>query len=284
MSRRAWSRALQGVPLAGLAFFLVACDDKSTSPSGGEALGVTIAANVTSGRAPLEVNFTSNARGGTGAYSYSWSFGDGSGSSLKDPTKRFGSGGTYSVTLQVTSDRQKAVSAPMVIRVDSDIRVVCSAEPLDGQAPHTVDFKADASGSAGPFSYLWKFGDGGASTEPSPTYTYGDPGTYVARVTVTSGGGSGTCAETIKVYGDLAVTCTAHRLGPSTVKLGANPSFCFSDSPCNYSWDFGDGTGATGNTLYHVQHDYAAPGTYTATALVTTGRNAASCSIAFDAS
>lgn len=51
---------------------------------------------------------------------------------------------------------------------------------------------ANNAALSGIASILWKYGDGAASTEPSPTYTYTRPGTYRPRVTVTSVSGAST--------------------------------------------------------------------------------------------
>ena len=269
--------------LVALALGPAACnDDTGTSASTGGNLSVSITANPTSGRAPLQVAFTSNVSGGNGGNSYSWSFGDGTASSLKDPTVLFTSGGNYTVTLQVTSGNQKATSPPLELRIDSDLRVSCAVDPFDGRAPHTAGFRVDAFGGSGVFSYLWNFGDGGASTLQQPSHTYTSPGNYLARVTVTSGAASASCSQTVKVYGELGVFCQAVRLSGSTAKFGAAPTFCFSSSPCKYVWDFGDGTGAAGNALYHVQHTYGKLGIFTATAVVTTGESVAACSVDFE--
>ena len=62
-------------------------------------------ASVTSGPAPLVVNFTDNSTAGIGApgtgniVSYDWDFGDGSSSSLQNPSHTYASTGVYDVTL-----------------------------------------------------------------------------------------------------------------------------------------------------------------------------------------
>ena len=52
--------------------------------------------------------------------------------------------------------------------------------PVDWTGPYTLAF--DASGSfdldGGVVSYAWSFGDGGESSDQSPTYGYVGPGTF----------------------------------------------------------------------------------------------------------
>src|SRR5256712_9817043 len=75
------------VPLA-----LVRCKDDNkglTAPQTSGSLSVSIGASPTSGRAPLEVTFTSSVSAGTGHYVSEWRFGDGTGSSDANPHLRF---------------------------------------------------------------------------------------------------------------------------------------------------------------------------------------------------
>src|SRR6201999_1242321 len=68
--------------------------------------------------------------------------------------------------------------------------VTATADPATGQAPLPVHFDSTAGDpEGGALTYAWDFGVSGTtadtSTEADPTYTYANPGTYTARVTVT---------------------------------------------------------------------------------------------------
>ena len=69
---------------------------------------------------------------------------------------------------------------------------VIAAEPQAGVAPLVVEFSGlsstDADGTIA--GYVWSFGDGGTSTDPEPTHTYVDPGSYNARLIVTDDEGA----------------------------------------------------------------------------------------------
>lgn len=56
------------------------------------------------GDAPLVVNFTVSATGGSGSFSYFWDFDDGSTSTAQNPTHTFTLPGVYAVTITVTDD------------------------------------------------------------------------------------------------------------------------------------------------------------------------------------
>jgi len=63
-----------------------------------------------------------------------------------------------------------------------------------GERPLTVRFTDCSTGS--PVSYLWEFGCGCTSTDPSPVHTYDTAGTYTVSLTVTNADGSDTCHRT----------------------------------------------------------------------------------------
>ena len=123
-------------------------------------------------------------------------------------------------------------------------------------------------------AYAWTFGDGGSASGMVTSHTYTTPGTYSVILTVTDDSGLRSS--------DTAVVSVANRppvanAGPDqTASVGSAVTFSASGSDPDgtvgsFSWDFGDGTSATGAT---VSHSYAAPGSYTATLTVMDDRGA----------
>jgi PKD repeat protein len=283
MSKRSPIRGLLAASLTLLSLALVHCNDDDqaggtpTAPQRSGSLSVSIAATPTSGRAPLEVAFTSDVSGGEGrnSYIYSWAFGDGTASSEANPRIRFTNGGAYNVTLRVISGNDAVVSSPISVRVDGDVRLSCFVEPEEGSSPHTVSFRGEATGGNGQFTYLWRFGDGATSSERALDHVYSAPGTYLATLTAASGTASASCADEIHVFGALTPTCKATRTGALSVKFNVVPNYCFHGG-CSYLWSFGDGTSEGIERPLHV---YGVPGFYTATATVKTGGATGSCSI-----
>jgi PKD domain-containing protein len=83
-------------------------------------LTVAIHANVSSGTAPLNVEFSSTAAGGTGTFvSYLWSFGDGRSGSGPSIRYTFDLPGHYAVALTVTDGRGDAGAATSWVNVSA---------------------------------------------------------------------------------------------------------------------------------------------------------------------
>jgi type 1 glutamine amidotransferase len=87
---------------------------------------------------------------------------------------------------------------------------VLDADKTSGAGPLTVAF--DASDSTDPdgdrLTYAWTFGDGGTSTEASPTHTYQADGRYTAKVTATDPAGSLGNATVVVTVGNTAPAVT----------------------------------------------------------------------------
>jgi PKD repeat protein len=271
--------------LAGLSALATACDRHHATPfvptGDGGTLAAEIGASATSGRAPLDITFTSNVHGGDGAYRYQWSFGDGRTSSAANPRVQFQSGGSFDVRLQVWSGDQTVTAGPFNVRLDSDVRLSCVAEPGEAIAPALVSFRADPSGGSGAFTYRWDFGDGTSSTERSPDHTYASPGAYREVLTVTSGGASAVCSHVVTIYGVFRLlSCKATPVGGHTVQFHATPSFCLFDD-CAYGWNFGGGGSGSGLRTARPLFTYDVAGTYTATLDASTdgGAEVAGCRV-----
>jgi PKD repeat protein len=280
-STRAWPVLV----LVGAATLAGGCDGHPGAPlipgGGGGTLKAEISASANSGRVPLEITFTSNVHGGDEAYRYLWSFGDGRTSTAANPRVQFLSGGSFNVELQVSSGEQTVTAGPLSVRLDSDVRLSCVAEPGEAIAPAAVSFRADPSGGTGAFTYRWDFGDGTSSTDRAPVHTYAAPGAYREVLTVTSGGSSAVCSNTVTLYGVFRLlSCKATPTGGRAVQFHATPSFCLFDD-CAYQWDFGGSGSGFGVHTARPLFTYDASGTYSATLSASTdgGQAAAACRV-----
>ena len=145
-------------------------------------------ADVTSGCAPLTVNFTDLSTG-TNINSWYWEFGDGGTSTAQNPSYPYNTVGTYTVSLTITSpDCSRTETKTDYITVQEVPVADFSGTPDSGDAPLTVDFTDESSG--GPTTWSWDFGDGGTSPEQNPSYTYNDTGHFTVTLTASNACGS----------------------------------------------------------------------------------------------
>jgi PKD repeat protein len=91
---------------------------------------VRITQSVSSGAAPLRVQFNSSVSDGTPPYFYRWDFGDGTAGGGDRPAHTYGSPGTYRVTLTVTDSDSNVVSSDALV-VTVSVAGTTSAGSLD---------------------------------------------------------------------------------------------------------------------------------------------------------
>ncbi|AKB29128.1 cell surface protein [Methanosarcina siciliae T4/M] len=151
-------------------------------------------ANVTEGTVPLTVEFTGNISGLAPGYWNMWAWDvDGDGTYDYSPnfniTHTYTEPGTYDVIVKYDSWTPKKKAG--YITVFSSIPVAnFSADITSGNAPLTVNFTDQSTGTVS--SYSWDFENDGVvdSTEQNPSYIYASAGTYTVNLTVTNAAGS----------------------------------------------------------------------------------------------
>jgi len=235
-------------------------------------LSASCSASPTSGQAPLTVNFTGSASGGTAPYTYSWNFGDGQSSTTQNPTHTYQNAGNFIATLTVTDSASATANATVNISVTTSpsLSASANASPTSGQAPLLVNFTGSASGGKAPYTYRWNFGDGQSSTTQNLAHTYQNSGNYTATLTVTdsaSTNASATVDISVSANPPIRQTIIASPTSgpaPLTVNFTANANG--GTPPYTYNWNFGDGQSSTEQ---NVSHTYVAAGTYVAALTVT---------------
>lgn len=141
-----------------------------------------------------------------------------------------------------------------------------SGEPTSGTTPLTVVFTDNSTNT--PTSWSWDFGDGNSSTSQNPSHEYAYAGTFTVSLTATNSGGNDTETKTsyIIVSDPVYVPVAAFSGTPTS---GATPlTVTFTDSstnsPIEWSWDFGDGNNSTEQ---NPVHEYNSAGVYSVTLL-----------------
>jgi|LAHU01.1.fsa_nt_gb PKD repeat protein len=242
-------------------------------------------ANVTSGKAPLAVQFNDTSTGSP--TSWAWNFGGDGTSTSQNPLHIFNTAGIYAVTLVAT--RSGVSGSPAAIR---DITVYPDADfiavPQSGIYPLTVQFTDTSTGN--PNSWSWEFGDGQTSTVQNPTHVYTSIGAYTVTLTVSRAGLSDTEQKTNFIFvntpprplraninGKTSFFSVDRIVGtaPFTATFYPYPSRLQKET--TYTWDFGDGSAPAvvgvppGNLWWvpqFIQHTYTNPGVYSVTLTV----------------
>ena len=166
----------------------------------------TLTVTPTTGVAPLDVTAGIDATDADNdTLTYTLDFGDGTQRlqgtlPVEEIAHRYTGTGMFSVRLEVFDG---SVSVVRYAKVTVGLSQPLAASAGDDQTVATnTPVAFDGSGSvpaAAITTYAWDFGDGATSSDMSPIHTYTQPGTYSAKLTVTSGALTATDTATITV-------------------------------------------------------------------------------------
>jgi PKD repeat protein len=255
----------------GQATFTVTCTAPPNQPP---------VAAFTSSCSQLTCSFTSTSSDPDGSIAaYQWTFGDGGTATTQNPSHTYSAGGTYTVQLTVTDNRNATNSVTHSVTV--------TAPPPPNQPPVaaftsscsqlTCSFTSTSSDPDGSIAaYQWTFGDGGTATTQNPSHTYSAGGTYTVQLTVTDNqNATNSVTHSVTVTAPpppnqppvAAFTSSCSGLTCSFTSTSSDPD----GSIAAYQWAFGDGATAT---TQNPSHTYSAGGTYTVQLTVTDNQNA----------
>ena len=252
-----------------------------TTGSGGldlEAVGVinigvvsapvaNFTADVTSGIAPLTVQFNDESTGVI--LGYSWDFNDDGivDSTSQNPEFTYETAGTYTASLTVsnTGGSSTETKADYIVSVLPDSPVAdFSVDVNSGAAPLTVQFTDLTTNN--PISWDWDFESDGIidSHEQNPSWTYDTAGNYTVTLTASNLVDSDTVTR---------VNLTSVVNLPPMADFSADPlitlighSVQFTDlstnSPTSWQWDFNN-DGVVDSTMQNPNYTYTTAGTYT---------------------
>lgn len=217
--------------------------------------------SVTSGTAPLTVQFVDSTT--NSPTSWIWSFGDGNMSTLKNPSHTYTTSNTYTITLIATNAAgSDTITKTNYITVTYATPVAnFTSDITNGTAPFTVRFTDTSENS--PTTWSWKFGDGGKSTDQNPVHEYTETGTYAVTLIAKNSAGS----NTTKITGYITVTSVSPpgasftaNMTSGTVPFTVRFNDTSSNTPTSWLWSFGDGSSSTEENPVYT---YANAGTYT---------------------
>ncbi|MGP8077375.1 MAG: PKD domain-containing protein [Thermoplasmata archaeon] len=223
----------------------------------GGGLATYVSASPDRGTAPLKVDFSITASGGSGSYPLEGvSFGDANSTLTQNGSLNYTytSPGVYSAqSFVVDSGGNASVSPPLTVVVGGGgtLHVTLHASTDHPATNSTVTFTASVTGGVSPYTYGFWFGDGASSdglSVPTTTYAYPDAGLFCAVAVVADSafpvdGGASPAVE-ISAGGSAGAAC-GNGSGALTVTPLPHPGI--RDAPADFPALFNVSGGATGN-------------------------------------
>jgi PKD repeat protein len=133
---------------------------------------------------------------------FNWDFGDGTTGTGQTQTHRYTRGGTYAVTLRVTTDAGLTATQTRQITISTTLPAGSANfvfSPTDPEPGDTVYFNASSSTIADA-TYTWDFGDGTSGSGLTSTHVYSSSRTFTVTLTVRNvRGQSASVSKTVTV-------------------------------------------------------------------------------------
>ena len=187
-------------------------------------------------------------------------------STLPSPDHDYPSDGSFPVWLRVTNAEGCSNSITQSVLVSTphiSIMTTGAAGVNSCEEPITQTFAANTNTPL--TAYLWTFGDGTSSTEPSPTHTFTDPGRYTVSLQYTTTEG---CQGAVTNTNYISIwKKNTYDFKASATNVCGSTEIIFDAAPNDpnviyWSWDFGDNSDYI-PTWPHTAHTYTKPGIYT---------------------
>ena len=209
--------------------------------------------------------------------SFSWNFGDGTSSEAEEPMHVYTTARDYSVSLTVVDIEGRNSIATHTVHVVSSrvpLAVIDEISPSPGIKGESVSFKGHGKDPAEDsiVNYSWRSNiNGNLSTKQSFSTANLFPGTHTISFKVENYSGFWSAEVQTTLLIDIPPVADAGE----TLYFGwIQEPICFDGSQShdtdgfvvNYTWDFGDGTVATGKSITHT---YSRIGTFAVTLTVT---------------
>ncbi|HYF30311.1 MAG TPA: PKD domain-containing protein [Chitinophagaceae bacterium] len=196
-----------------------------------------------------------------------WDFGDGTISTALNPVKVFTAPGNFTVKLVSNFGAcRDSISKPIVV-LPKPVAAFTGVNTTACQPPLTTTFNSNVAGAV---SYKWYFGDGDSAATAQPTHTYTSAGIFDVTLIVTNAAG---CTDTLRrndfvqIRRPVVSVTNVPKEGCAPLAFQPIVSISSVDPIVSWSWDFGDGSTATGLNPIHT---YINPGTYTLKVVFTT--------------
>lgn len=230
---------------------LSACGGVSPAPA------AAFSGSPTSGCPGVSVQFTDQSTGDISTRQWSFPGGTPSSSTAKNPLITYPNSGAFSVTLKVTgaSGQDQEVKSAYI---NINTAPVANYNFTPGSLQNSVVFQSTSTNATG---FLWDFGDGTSSTQPNPTHTYAQEGTYKVKLTVNNNCGSNSIVKDV-VVASLPVANFNATPTSGCAPLEVQFNNLSSANVKKWEWTFNGGSPAT-STLPNPKVTFAQTGNYT---------------------
>ncbi|MCC7301050.1 MAG: PKD domain-containing protein [Bacteroidia bacterium] len=201
---------------------------------------------------------------------WTWNFGDppsgaNNSSNNQNPTHIYGAGGTYTVTLVVTSSN--GCSDTLVDTVNVYYQPVADFGLLNACQNDGVQFLDSSTTLTGTITgWTWNFGDSQTGTSQNPVHNYGSAGNYNVSLIVTNSAG---CADTVTQSVTVnPAPLAAFGIDDYTAVVGQTVNFTDQSQTniISWFWNFGD---STTSNVQNPSHAYSTGGTFIVMLIVT---------------
>jgi gliding motility-associated-like protein len=188
------------------------------------------------------------------------------------------SAGTYAITQTVISTVGCSSSITQNITVHPLPVVNISGQNVcEGSTVSFTNVSGISSGSI--TGYVWDFGNGGSSTQQTPTHTYPFQGVFNVSATATSNNGcSATGITQVNVFPIPVAQFITSNICEDEVanftSISTVSNQFTTNTIANTVWDFGVAPAVSGNGVF-TSHSYPTPGEYTVTITVTSNQGCA---------
>lgn len=206
--------------------------------------------------APLTTHFYNMSQGN--GLTYSWDFGDGHTSTEANPSNNYSISDSYNVSLIIENSFGCKDTLIRNNYVDvGSFEASFTANVTSGCVPLNVIFSGVPASGA---NFQWQLGDGTNTVGQQVNHTYTEPGEYAVTVVGTNSIG---CKDTTTITNYIQVTPGPEITFTTNQSTGCQLPFNvnFTNTTPNIqncTWDFGDGTSASGNTVNHAYQNYGA--------------------------
>jgi PKD repeat protein len=195
-----------------------------------------------------------------------WNFGDGVSDTGQVVSHSYAAAGTYTATVTATNAVNSDTATTIIIVAEAITGLAADNDsPTALDSPTTLNATVSAGSDV---VFTWDLGDGTSGAGQVVSHIYPAPGTYTAVVTATNAVDAD-AATTLVTVVEPITGLTAGNDSPTPLGSATPLSATISTgSDVVFTWDFGDGTGDTGQV---VSHSYGANGVYTATVTASNG-------------